>query len=218
MGTLKSMTHSPIEKHPLWLRIVHWTNGPLLFLMIWSGLLIYWANPAYPPFFPEWFYNAFDLKQRLADGMSTHFTIAWLFILNSTVYLAFVLGTGHYRELFPTRASMRLLLPTVLHDLGLSKKAPPPSKFNAAQRVAYTGTIFLGLVEIASGFAVYKPVQLRWLAAIFGGYAGARLVHFIAMILFVLFFITHVMQVARAGWNNFRAMVAGFEIETEKKS
>jgi len=30
----------------------------------------------------------------------------------------------------------------------------------------------------------------------------------------VLFFVVHVVQVARAGWNNFRAMVTGYEIVT----
>lgn len=33
-----------INKHPLAIRWFHWVNFPVLFLMIWSGLLIYWAN------------------------------------------------------------------------------------------------------------------------------------------------------------------------------
>ena len=33
-----------IEKHPLAIRWFHWINFPLIFLMIWSGLLIYWAG------------------------------------------------------------------------------------------------------------------------------------------------------------------------------
>ena len=32
------------EKHPLAIRWMHWINFPLLFIMIWSGLLIYWAD------------------------------------------------------------------------------------------------------------------------------------------------------------------------------
>jgi len=30
------------KKHLLAIRWLHWINFPLLFLMIWSGLLIYW--------------------------------------------------------------------------------------------------------------------------------------------------------------------------------
>src|ERR1700690_3261450 len=34
------------EKHPLATRWMHWLNFPLLALMIWSGLMIYWADSA----------------------------------------------------------------------------------------------------------------------------------------------------------------------------
>jgi len=34
-------------KHPLAVRWFHWLNFPLLALMVWSGILIYWANPIY---------------------------------------------------------------------------------------------------------------------------------------------------------------------------
>lgn len=35
------------KKHPLAIRWFHWINFPVLMVMIWSGLLIYWAHPAY---------------------------------------------------------------------------------------------------------------------------------------------------------------------------
>ncbi|RZK29939.1 MAG: thiosulfate reductase, partial [Hymenobacter sp.] len=35
------------EKHSLAMRWFHWLNFPLLAIMIWSGLLIYWANSIY---------------------------------------------------------------------------------------------------------------------------------------------------------------------------
>ncbi len=36
--------------------------------------------------------------------------------------------------------------------------------------------------------------------------------HFALTIGYVLFFVIHIAQVIRAGWNNFRAMVAGYEL------
>jgi thiosulfate reductase cytochrome b subunit len=187
-----------VEKHSLWLRIHHWLNVPLIFLMIWSGLLIYWANDVYSFFFPQWFYSTFNLDSRLAEGMAVHFTIGWLFIINGFLYLIYVFTSGHWRELLPGRPIVN-------------------AKFNALQRLAYTGVIFLAVIAVLSGFAIYKPVQLGWLANWFGGYEGARLVHFIAMISFCIFILIHLIQVARAGWNNFRAMVAGFEVEDERE-
>lgn len=202
-----------VEKHSLWLRIIHWLNVPLLSLMLWSGLLIYWANDEYAPFFPEWFYKFFNLSSRLAQGISIHFFVVWFFIANSVLYLVYIFISGHWRDLFPNRDTFKHLGPTILHDLGLAKEMPHQGKFNAAQRIAYTGAFVLGIIAVSSGFAIYKPVQLTWLTSCFGGYRNARFVHFIVMLSFFVFIALHLLQVLRAGWNNFRAMVAGFEIE-----
>jgi thiosulfate reductase cytochrome b subunit len=55
-------------------------------------------------------------------------------------------------------------------------------------------------------------VQLGWLNRVLGGYQTARLEHFCLMLAIVCFFAIHVVQVIRAGWNNFRSMVAGYEL------
>ena len=72
--------------------------------------------------------------------------------------------------------------------------------------------ILMGVGSLVTGLAIYKPVQLNWMMWICGGYEAARLEHFVLTIGYVLFFMIHVIQVIKAGWNNFRAMVAGFEI------
>ena len=102
----------------------------------------------------------------------------------------------------------------VLHDLHLRKEAPAQEKYNAAQQISYTAIILMGLGSIVTGLAVYKPAQLSWLAALFGGYPGARYVHFFLTIGYCAFFVVHVAQVAIAGWNNFRSMVIGYEAVT----
>jgi thiosulfate reductase cytochrome b subunit len=60
--------------------------------------------------------------------------------------------------------------------------------------------------------AIYKPVQFGVLTWLCGGYAAARLEHFILTIGYVLFFLIHIAQVVKTGWNNFQAMVTGFEV------
>lgn len=201
------------EKHALFLRIVHWLNVPLVGLMVWSGLLIYWANDVYEPFFPAWFYEFFSIPFRLAEGLWIHFVVGWLLVFNGLAYLIWLVASGHWRELFPNRGTWRWVVPTLLHDLGLKKDKLPKEKFNAVQRLVYPGAIGVLVVGVFSGFAIYKPVQLNWFTGLFGGYETARMIHFYAMIAIVLFAALHVVQVVRAGWNNFRAMVAGFELE-----
>ncbi len=181
--------------------------------MIWSGILIYWANDIYPGFFPQWFYDAFKIPYRLAEGMALHYLVGWGFVINGLIYLVWFFCSGHWREVLPTPVDLKYALPTVLHDLGLRKKAPPQARFNAVQKLAYTGAIAMGVLVTLSGFAIYKPVQLAWLTSVFGGYEGARFIHFLMTVLLSAFIIVHIVQVVRAGWNNFRAMVAGFEID-----
>ena len=60
------------------------------------------------------------------------------------------------------------------------------------QKVLYVGVIAVIVVQVLSGFAVWKPVQLSELAALFGSFQGSRLVHFIGMALIVGFLVVHV--------------------------
>jgi thiosulfate reductase cytochrome b subunit len=153
---------------------------------------------------------------RLADGMNWHFTLAWLFSLNGLAYVLYLLFSKEYKLLLPKKDSFKGAFLVVLHDLKIYKKPLPDQKFNHAQRIAYSSVIVLGFLMIVTGLAIYKPAQLGGLALFLGGYQAARLEHFIITCLFVMFFFVHIFQVMRAGWNNFRAMITGWEILPEK--
>ncbi len=209
------------NKHPLAIRWLHWINFPLLAMMIWSGLLIYWANAVYSirildyevfHFFPTWFWEFLGIPYRLAEGLQIHFTFMWLFAVNGLVYAVYLVLSGEWRSILPIPGSFKRAPLVALHDLHLVKKAPPQGKYNDAQRIAYFGVILLGAGSIVTGLAIYKPLQLSWLTSLLGGYGWARWEHFWLMILFVLFFVVHVVQVALAGWSNFRSMITGREI------
>lgn len=201
--------------HPRAVRWTHWLNIPFLSMMVWSGLLIYWANDPYRigigdftlvTLFPGWFYDALGIEGRLAEGMSIHFAFMWLFALNGLVYVVALLVSGEWRELLPNKDTPREALQVVLHDLGLRKGPLPARKFNGAQRIAYTGALALGASSIATGIAIYKPVQASWLTEAMGGYEVARFLHFWTMMGFVAFVVVHVAQVLRAGWRHARPM------------
>ncbi len=207
-------------KHLVAIRWFHWINFPLLALMIWSGLLIYWSYPIYKAgpvhFFPAWVFSVFHMNQRLAEGMALHFFFMWLFVINGILYVAYTLGSGEWRLLIPqSMSAFRDAWQVALHDLHLRKELPAQDKYNAAQQISYTAIIVMGVGSVVTGFAIYKPAQLGWLAACFGGYPGARYVHFFLTIGYCLFFVVHVAQVALAGWNNFRSMVIGYELVNE---
>lgn len=203
------------EKHSRILRWSHWINFPLLSLMIWSGLLIYWANDAYIKIPPRLAFQL-SIESRLAEGMGWHFLFMWGFFLNGLVYISYLLISGEWRSLAPDRHTLKEAFQVVLHDLKLSKTLPPMrGKFNAAQKLAYCGVIFMAIGSLITGLAIYKPVTFGWITNLLGGYEAARFEHFILMVGYILFFIIHIIQVMRAGWNNFRSMIAGYEIERE---
>jgi thiosulfate reductase cytochrome b subunit len=62
--------------------------------------------------------------------------------------------------------------------------------------MAYLTVILLGIVLVLSGLAIWKPVQFQEIAAVMGGYEGARRVHFFAMAGIVGFVLIHVAMVA----------------------
>src|SRR4051794_31811690 len=114
------------RKHPLATRVFHWANVPILAVMIWSGLLIYWANDVYEirfgettivAFFPEDFYTIFPIGHRLAEGMAWHFTFMWLFALNGLLYVAYNAWSGEWRSLVPNRETFREAWDVLIRDL-----------------------------------------------------------------------------------------------------
>lgn len=213
------------EKHPLAIRWAHWINFPILTVMIWSGLLIYWANDVYSVtifghtffhFFPDSFYKKLNVPQRLSEGMAFHFLFMWFFAINGFLYVLYTIVSGEWRQLLPNRHSFKEAWLVVLHDLRIRKMLPPQNKYNAAQRIAYTSIIVMGFGSIITGLSIYKPVQFYWLTWLCGGYHLARIEHFILTIGYILFFLVHIIQVIIAGWNNFRSVISGYEIAPGK--
>lgn len=209
------------KKHPLAVRWMHWINFPLLVMMIWSGLLIYWANAIYSlrlgyyevfHFFPPGFYETLGIPYRLAEGLQLHFFFMWLFTVNGIAYIIYTFLSGEWRALVPVPASFRRAPLVALHDAHIVKNKPLQGKYNDAQRIAYTGVILMGAGSVITGLSIYKPTQMSWLTSLLGGYEWARWEHFWLTILFVLFFAVHVLQVALAGWANFRSMITGYGI------
>ena len=216
-----------VKKHPLAIRWFHWLNFPILALMIWSGLLIYWANSVYTisfgntilfKFFPKEFYKALHVPFRLAEGMNWHFAIMWLFFLNGLLYVLYLAFSGEWRHLLPGRKSFAEAWQVLKYDLHLSKKHPPQIKYNGAQKIAYTSVIVMGIGSLITGLAIYKPVQFNFFIWMCGGYALARAEHFILTIGFVLFFLVHILQVLKTGWNNFQSMITGVEVIKANKT
>ncbi len=189
--------------HPLYVRITHWINAVAMVIMIGSGWQIYNASPLFGFTFPR----SITIGGWLAGALLWHFAAMWLLILNGLVYVTLGFMSGRFRrKLLPIRAGeiasdLRAALTGRLSHDDLAV-------YNAVQKVLYAGVLLAGIVIVASGFALWKPVQLRELTALFGGYEGARLVHFFAMAAIVAFVVIHVVMALLVP-RSLRAMIKG---------
>src|SRR5882672_7538542 len=188
---------------PAWVRTVHWINAVAMILMIMSGWQIYNASPL----FNFSFSHSITLGGWLGGALLWHFAAMWLLMVNGLVYLALGLATGRFRKkLLPITpggviADTKAALTGKLSHEDLSK-------YNYVQKLLYAGIIVVGIVIVLSGLSIWKPVQLQWLTALFGGYDVARYAHFICMAAIVAFMVVHV-ALAVLVPKSLRAMIIG---------
>jgi thiosulfate reductase cytochrome b subunit len=188
---------------PAWVRIVHWINAVAMILMIMSGWQIYNASPL----FGFRFSSSITLGGWLAGGLLWHFAAMWLLMVNGLIYLTLGFATGRFaKKLLPISpagvvADARAALTGKLSHDDLTR-------YNYVQKLLYAGIIVVGVLIVLSGLSIWKPVQLQYLTALFGGYDVARYVHFICMALIVAFLVIHV-ALALLVPKSLRAMIIG---------
>jgi thiosulfate reductase cytochrome b subunit len=176
-----------VRIHPLVVRITHWINTLAILIMVASGWRIYNASPLFSFTIPD----QLTLGGWLAGALQWHFAAMWLLAANGLVYVTYGIVSGHFwRKLLPI--APRAVLHDVLAALRGKLAHDDLSMYNAAQRAAYLSVIAAGVVLGLSGLAIWKPVQMQELAALFGGYEGARLLHFFAMAVLVLIVLVHI--------------------------
>jgi thiosulfate reductase cytochrome b subunit len=174
---------------------------------------------------PDWIYNHMSLgPYMLASALRLHWFCAYLFMLNGMVYVAGLVMGGGWRSLLPRRTDLSDIPRVVWYYIGFPfarltrRKWLHPifsTKYNALQRVAYFSVPVAGLLSVATGWAIHKPMQLYWLAAAFGGYNTARVWHFWLMWVFIIFVLPHVILVLADGWDTLRSMIVGWSAKVE---
>ena len=192
-----------VKIHPLVVRITHWINAFAILVMVASGWRIYNASPLFGFRFP----NEITLGGWLAGALQWHFAAMWLLALNGIVYVTYGIVSGHFRrKLFPL--APRAVLRDVLAALRGKLAHNDLLVYNAAQRAAYLVVILCLVVLVFSGLAIWKPVQLQEIAALMGGYEGARFLHFFAMALMVFVVLVHIVMVILVP-RSFPTMITG---------
>ena len=208
---------APPRHHPV-VRVTHWVNVVAFVVMVGSGLRIFNAYPSFHrrgatfccwPFegtpAPAWL----TFGGWLGGARHWHFAMMWVLVATGLVYVAFLWLHGEWRDLVPRRGDARDAWQMLRFYLFARRDHPRQGKHNALQKGAYFVMPFLGAWIVLTGLAVWKPVTLGWLTALFGGYVWARWWHFVGMLALGAVAVVHVFMVLSTDPYAIRSMVTG---------
>jgi thiosulfate reductase cytochrome b subunit len=168
--------------------------------MIGSGWRIYNNVPIFSWLtFPEWATLGGDpeITYKLnkdvgfSNALLWHFAFMWLFFVNGAVALAGGILSGRLRGKW-LPISLRELIHDIRAALTFKLVHDDITIYNSVQKLLYIGVAAAMILMLASGLAIWKPVQFHGLTWLFYDFQGARLVHFLGMSAIVLFLIVHV--------------------------
>jgi thiosulfate reductase cytochrome b subunit len=192
--------------HSYNVRICHWVNVVACAYLLVSGVHIlldfpelYWGHTGYRGYPAAFRLEDWGLSWEQAGaigdrrwGRNSHFTMAWVFLVNGLVYVGWNVYSRHFRD----------------HLLPASG-----GSYGTWQKVAYLTLIFVFVpLMILTGIAQSPgfTAAMPWLLDMFGGRQSARTLHTIGTGVLVFFVAVHVVQVARAGFaSTLRSMITG---------
>ena len=208
-----------VRRHHWIVRLTHWATVLLLAGMITSGLQIYeayarfgdkgsaaYVNPLEGTRFPA----TVRLGGWLAGALNWHFALMWPLVAFGLLYVCYLAASGEWRSLLFRPSDVPGAIQMMKYYLHLRKEHPAQGKHNPLQKLAYSSVVVLGVLAVLSGLSIYKPTQLGWLTALFGGFQLARYWHFWIVWAFVGFSIVHVILVFVVDPASLRAMLSGW--------
>ena len=174
---------------------MHWINAVAILVMIGSGWGIYNDSVIFHFLhFPTWA----KLGSWAGKSLQWHFAFMWVLVLGGLAYFVAGLVNRHFRrDLLPHRDE--LTARHIWHDIKDHARLRLPTgeaatHYNILQKLSYIIVVFVLIpLMVLTGLAMWKPMQLSFLTALFGGFQTARLIHFLGMSVIVGFLVIHVL-------------------------
>jgi len=214
------MNSRPLVRRHHWIvRLTHWATVLVLAGMITSGLQIYEAYARFGDKGSAAYLNPLEgtrlpatirLGGWLAGALNWHFALMWPLVAFGLLYVGYLAASGEWRSLLFRPSDIPGAIQMMKYYLHLRKDHPAQGKHNPLQKLAYSSVVVLGVLAVLSGLSIYKPTQLGWLTALFGGFQLARYWHFWIVWAFVAFSIVHVILVFVVDPASLRAMLSGW--------
>lgn len=200
--------------YPLWLRVWHWSNALLFFLLIISGISLHYSDS-----------NAYLFSFRV--GIIVHNISGVLLTLNYIFYFVRNITTGNYKYYIPVIRGIqrRLTLQTRYYIWGIFKGEDHPfhtsekQKFNPMQQIAYFSIMFLGMpLILLSGWLLMFPELAPEQFLGMGGVWPMAILHTIVGYGLSLFMLGHIYLATHGDtvWSNFKSMIDGWHLHGDE--
>lgn len=168
------------DRHSGWIRFCHWTNMIAITLLILTGYYIHAPH-------------AFRLFSNMDTPRTLHFAMAYVLCFGVVLRVYYAIAAKDAKNIVFNIKEDTLKFPSMIkYYLFMADSHPYYGKYNPGQKMMYTGWLFMALIQIITGFILYKPNMFMALGGFLGGYLAVRLIHYIVTWLFVLSVLAHV--------------------------
>ena len=213
-----------VPRHIALVRVTHWIIVLSVVGLLVSGIGILVGHPRL--YWGETGSLAtaslIDLPIPLIIGPSVwyrpyHFFFAWILVLTGLTYTVGSFITEHFRrDLLPAKADLRWnrMVGIALEHLQYRPHVATASTYNVVQRLTYLAVAFLlfpAFLWTGLGMSFGMTSVFPILATALGGHQSARTLHFVCVVLLLLFVMVHILMIYLAGfWRTVRAMITGY--------
>ncbi len=167
-------------RHPLWLRLLHWSNMISITMLCLTGYYIHAPQ-------------TFRLFSNMDTPRMLHFGMAYVLVFGMVLRVYFGIVTKEWHNVIYSPIKDTMKLPSMIkYYLFLAKDHPFYGKYNPGQKGMYTGVLVLAICQMITGFILYNPLYFTHAAGVLGGYVTIRLIHYIITWIFVLMVFVHV--------------------------
>jgi len=190
------MAEERYYKHDGVERFTHWAHMADTVVLILSGLQIH--------------YPGFAVFGTMQTARFLHLVSGYFFLLLGVLHVYFFFALGKSKIAMPNVGDLSGIGPVLSYYLTVDGKKPDYAKYNALQKVAYAALFVVSFLQSVLGFALYWPVQMAAVFALFGDAVHVRIWHTTVMWVFLSFTAVHVYLVLTEDARLVKAMVDGY--------
>jgi len=194
--------------HPAPVRVWHWVNAVGFIILIITGIQIRFAEMV------NWF--------SLEEAIKLHNYVGFVVIAVYGLWVSYYFGTMKIKLYYP---NPRTFVPNAIKQLkyygaGIFRGEPnphqmtPDNKFNALQKNAYVGIMFVFLpAQMITGLFLWRVKRFENYIDLIGGIKIVSSIHVLLFFFFVAFLFVHIYlaTLGHTPWAHFKAMFTGYE-------